>query len=173
MIDVAAWIETGDWTRNADHQVSAIREKAVAVVAADELSRRWKKILKRGARLKELEPRRRHKLRIQLKILHYASDFFADAFPGKKASRRREEFLASLERLQDALGDLNDITVHEGLSRSIADRASHDTRHQAARAGKTFAADRLSGREEVHAKSVLKDAQRAYSTFAKAEPYWV
>jgi hypothetical protein len=50
---------------------------------------------------------------------------------------------------------------------------SHDTKHPAARARKTFAAGRLSGREEVRAQSVLNDAQRAYSPFAKAKPYWV
>ncbi len=168
MIETAAWIETGDWTRNADHQVSALREKAIAVVAAHELTRRRKKILKKGARLKALEPRRRHKLRVQVKMLRYASEFFADAFPGKKAGRRREDFRPNLERLQDALGDLNDITVHEGLTKSIADTRSDD----GARARKAFAAGRLSGREEARAQTVLKDAQRAYSLFAKAKPYW-
>jgi CHAD domain-containing protein len=95
MIETAAWIETGDWTRNADRRASALREMAVAALAAHELSRRWKKILKTGARLKQLEPRRQHKLRIQVKKLRYASEFFADAFPGKKAGRRREGLLSN------------------------------------------------------------------------------
>ena len=172
MIETAAWIETGDWTSNADDQVNALREEAIAVLAAHELGRRWKKILKKGARLKELEPRDRHKLRIQVKKLRYASEFFADAFTGRKAGRRREDFLASLEGLQDALGDLNDIMVHEGLSRSIADTAPEGRRHPTGRTRKAFAAGRLSGREEARTESVLKDMQRAYAVFAKAKPYW-
>jgi CHAD domain-containing protein len=47
----------------------------------------------------ELEPQRRHELRIRAKKLRYASEFFAGAFPGKKSSRRREEFVAGLEKL--------------------------------------------------------------------------
>jgi CHAD domain-containing protein len=172
MIETAAWIETGDWTRNADHQASTLREKAVAAFATHELSRRWKKISKSGSRLKRLEPRCRHKLRIQVKKLRYASEFFADAFPGKKARRRRVDFLTALEQLQDALGDLNDITVHEGLTKSIAEMQSHDGRNPTVRARKAFAAGRVSGREEVRARSVLKQAQRSYSVFAKAKPYW-
>ena len=80
--------------------------------------------------MKELEPQLRHKLRIQVKKLRYASKFFAGAFPGKKAGRRRRNFLVSLERLQDALGELNDITVHEGLTKLIADTPSDDGRTQ-------------------------------------------
>ena len=75
--------------------------------------RRFRKIRKQGKKLARLDARSRHKLRIQAKKVRYASEFFADLFPGKKASRRRAKFLSALERLQDCLGDLNDIAVHE------------------------------------------------------------
>ena len=42
-------------------------------------------------------------------------EFFGSLFPGKRASKRRKRFLPALEALQDALGDLNDIAVHEEL----------------------------------------------------------
>src|SRR5207302_307747 len=84
MIDTAAWIETGDWTHNSDASISALRGSPIATVAAHDLSRRRKKILKNGGRLKELEAQRRHKLRIQAKKLRYASEFFAGVFPRKK-----------------------------------------------------------------------------------------
>src|SRR6516225_317247 len=57
-LDTAAWIETGDWTRNADHAAGMPRERPVAAVARVELRRRWKKILKLGKRLDELDAER-------------------------------------------------------------------------------------------------------------------
>jgi CHAD domain-containing protein len=40
-------------------------------------------------------------------------EFFASLFDSKRAVKRRMQFLSTLERLQDGLGDLNDIAVHE------------------------------------------------------------
>ena len=172
MIDTAAWIEAGDWSRNADDGPCTLRQKPIAALAADELSRRWKTILKRGVRIKDLDAQRRHKLRIQAKKLRYASEFFAGAFPGKKPRQCREDFLTGLERLQDALGDLNDITVHEGLTERIADTQETNGKGRRGRAKKAFAAGRLAGREEARVASVLKDAQHAYRVFAKTKPFW-
>src|SRR5262249_53070112 len=45
-LDTAAWIETGDWTRNPDD--AAGRQRPFAAVAAEQLRRQWKKILKSG-----------------------------------------------------------------------------------------------------------------------------
>jgi CHAD domain-containing protein len=57
-------------------------------------------------------------LRIDAKKLRYASEFFKDVFSGKGAARRRKRFVGRLKALQDALGDLNDIGVNIGVSRS-------------------------------------------------------
>src|SRR5262249_59430935 len=100
-------IETGDWTR--DDLIRPLREELITIAAAEELKERWRKILKRGAQLDTLDSQRRHKLRIQTKKLRYASEFFAGAFPAKKATRRRRDFVPALGKLQDALGDLHDI----------------------------------------------------------------
>jgi triphosphatase len=170
VLDTAAWTETGDWTRNADDLAQALREQPISVTAVAQLKKRWKKILKNGARLDGLDPQRRHRLRIQAKKLRYASEFFAGVFPGKKAARRRQDFLAGLEKLQDALGDLNDIAVHENLTERIAE--APDGKRRRGRARKAFAAGRLSGREEARIASVLKDAERAYDAFAEAKPFW-
>jgi triphosphatase len=170
VLDTAEWIETGDWTRNADDLVQALREQPISVTAVTQLKNRWKKILKNGARLDELNPQRRHRLRIRAKKLRYASEFFSGVFPGKKSARRREDFLAALEKLQDALGDLNDIAVHENLTERLAEAS--DGKRRRGRARKAFAAGRLSGREEARIASVLKDAERAYEVFAKAKPFW-
>jgi CHAD domain-containing protein len=172
VLDVAGWIEAGEWTRSTDDFTRLVREQPIVPAAADELRRRWKKILKAGAQLNELDPRLRHKMRIRVKKLRYAAEFFGGAFPGKKAMRRRKDFVAGLEKLQDALGDLNDIAVHEGLSERIVDAQDAGGNEREGGAKKAFAAGRLSGREEARVASVLEDAERAYRIFAKTKPFW-
>jgi triphosphatase len=170
VLDATAWIEVGDWTRKADDASLSLRERPVCEAAAAELRRRSKKIRKQGAELATLDPRRRHKLRINAKKLRYATEFFAVAFPGKKSERRRKKFAAKLKKLQSALGDLNDIVVHEGLAKqTIAARATGAKRRRAKRA---FAAGRLSGREEARFASTMKDAGRAHAAFVKTPPFW-
>src|SRR6516162_6624825 len=66
-----------------------------------------------GFRARALDAPSRHRLRIQAKKLRYAAEFFASLFPWKRAVKRRKQFLDALGRLQNGLGDLNDIAVHE------------------------------------------------------------
>jgi triphosphatase len=172
VLDTAAWIESGDWTRNPDDVASALRECTVAIAAAEELRRRWKKILKGGKRLVALDPDRRHRLRIQAKKLRYAAEFFAAAYPRKKSMRRRKVFVRSLERMQDALGDLNDIAVNRKLSEQLVSGEGAAAKRRGGRAKKAFAVGRLSGREETRIASVLHDAERAFAAFVKAKPFW-
>src|SRR5262249_46392297 len=91
VLDTAAWIESGDWTRNPDKRPGAVRDGPIADAAAEQLRRRWNAILQRGERLDTLDPQRRHKLRIQVKKLRYAAEFFAGVFTGKKSTRRRKD----------------------------------------------------------------------------------
>jgi triphosphatase len=119
-----------------------------------------------------LDSERRHRLRIQTKKLRYAAEFFATAFPRKKSTRRRKAFVRSLERLQDALGDLNDIAVNKKLSEQLVSGEGAAAQRRGGRAKKAFAVGRLSGREETRIASVVHDAERAYAGFAKAKPFW-
>lgn len=141
-------------------------------MAAEQLRRQWKKILKSGKHLDRLDPQHRHKLRIQAKKLRYAAEFFAPAFPRKRAIRRRKDFVASLEQLQDALGELNDIAVNEKLLEQLGDGEDAGAKRHGGRIRKAFVG-RLWGREEARIAAVLKEAERAYAAFAKAKPFWV
>jgi inorganic triphosphatase YgiF len=171
VLDAAAWIEAGEWTQRGDELLRQAREHPIAPAAAEELQRRWKKVLKRGKNLNSLDPRRRHKLRIQTKKLRYASEFFASVFPGRKLGRRRKRFLSRLEDLQDALGDLNDIAVHESLTEQLVSGGA-DGGERRQRASEAFAAGRLSGREAARIAAVLADAQHAYAAFAHEKRFW-
>jgi len=71
----------------------------------------------------------------------YATEFFATLFAGKRTSKQRQKFLSALEAQQHALGDLNDIAVHEHVIAALgADRRRMSPK-------RAFAAGLLTGRE--------------------------
>jgi len=170
-LDVATWFETGDWMHADENPRNLSGKGTIVETAAEQLNRRWKKLVKRGKYLDALNTRQRHNLRIEAKKLRYASEFFADDFPGKKAARRRKRFIAALKELQVCVGDLNDIVVNKRLSASLV---SSPTAHERPidQAWNAFAAGRLCGREEARFSSIMKAATRAQKAFAGATRFW-
>lgn len=164
-VDVAAWLETGAWAAPHDDLLRNRGALPIEIFAAEQLSLRRRKIRKRAKSFADLDARRRHKLRIEAKKLRYAIDFFGGLFSGKRPDKRRDKFLAALEMVQDSLGDLNDIAVHESMisAAGMRRRPSRD---------KAFAAGLLTGREDARADAVTAAAKDALERFAKAKPYW-
>jgi triphosphatase len=173
VLDAAAWIAIGEWSRSENELKSSMRERLIADAASEELSRRTKKIHKQGRHLAELDAQHLHKLRIRVKKLRYATEFFAGAFSSaEKAARRRTKFLVKLKAMQDALGDINDIRVHQGLAKQTIKSQAGARKQRDRRARGAFAAGRLSGREAARFASVMKEAERAYAAFAKTASFW-
>jgi triphosphatase len=168
VLDAAAWIEIGDWTRNEHELLDTLRRRPISEAAYEQLDRRWKKLLKRGKGMKSLDPLRLHKLRIAGKKLRYASEFFKDVFPGKGTARRRKRFVGCLKALQDVLGDLNDIRVNVGVTRDFVRRRSSKVGGGLL----VFAAGRVLGREEARRAAAMKTAQAAFARFRRAESFW-
>ena len=167
-LNVAAWLETGNWTKPQDDLVRGRGEVPIETSAAAQLARRWKKIRKKGKSITELDARRRHKLRIQAKKVRYAAEFFAGVFPGKKAAKRRDAFLSALKDMQDCLGDLNDIVVHGSMTSDIAKNG----KGRKDKSKRAFAAGLLTGREDARLDAVLGAAGTAYDKFAEVRPFW-
>jgi triphosphatase len=150
VLDTAAWIETGAWLGTGH---PALRDRPVEAFAAKELSRRAKKVSRRGAGLEHLDPEARHRVRIEIKKLRYAAEFFASLFDGKAKTKRRKSFLSALERLQDVLGDLNDIAVSGEIV--------------SGEAGIRVVEAQTSRFDER-----LRAAVSAYRDFSETEPFW-
>jgi triphosphatase len=165
-IDIAAWLQAGLWTNPQDDLVADQGNVPIEIFASEQLARRWRKVRKKGKLLAQLDQPSRHKLRIQAKKLRYATEFFVGLYAGKRSSRRRHEFLSALERLQDGLGDLNDISVHEKriTELSINRRSSNPTR--------IFAAGLLTGREDARTEAAMKAAMDAYADLTKVKRFW-
>jgi inorganic triphosphatase YgiF len=151
ILATAAWIETGRWLDAAS--ASEVAARPIGEMAAAELAKRRRKVLKRARDLAALEPEARHRVRIATKKLRYGAEFFQSLFQGRKARKRRRAAVRDLEEMQDALGELNDLAVQ-------------DTRFGAAADG--AAAGGPAGRED----ELLDRAGAASRRFAATKPFW-
>lgn len=164
MLDLALWLEDGDWRRPVDDAPRALALAApIPAFAAQVLEDLRRTVKKRGqVKLAKLDAERRHKLRIRCKRLRYASEFFAHAFDGGR--KRREAFVEALKRLQDALGLLNDMAqAQETAARTLGRGAPQAL---------TFAAGELVGRLRARQGKSLEKAEQGYGALMKAERFW-
>jgi triphosphatase len=104
------------WRRFLE-QGHAVRAKAAQVpapppaFARKAMDRAYRKALKRARRLDWSSASERHALRIRVKRLRYTCEIHAASYPGRPAAA----YVAALKRLQDILGELNDIRVGRKL----------------------------------------------------------
>jgi len=165
LLDTLGWIESGHWTTTGDELIAALRRRAAGDFARDELARRAAKISKKAGKLAKLDARGRHKLRIAIKKLRYASEFFACLFARPKARKRMRRFERQLKRLQDRLGALNDIAVHHKLARKVVGRDGRKRQ-------RAFAIGLVSGSEQARIAPLREAAVRAADRFGDARPFW-
>lgn len=101
LLDLGAWVEAGEW------QASPLAGQPLAPFAAKVLNRLARRLRRAGGKRPDrLPPADLHRVRIAGKHLRYAGEFFA-ALYGKRA----RDTLTVLARLQDTLGEINDIAV--------------------------------------------------------------
>jgi inorganic triphosphatase YgiF len=107
LLDLLTWVETGDW------RLGARAKQPIGTFADKQLRRRWKPVRMAGAGLRALEAEPLHRLRIDVKKLRYAGEFFRSLAATEEEADRRGQFIAALEALQEHLGAINDIeTAH-------------------------------------------------------------
>ena len=149
------WVNVEPWRGRAEKA-----ERSLGAFAAASLERLHGKSLKQAQEIDWSDPKRRHLLRIRMKRLRYACDFFAASFAGSMA----RPYIKRLEALQDILGDLNDIAVARRLLTEIAPRGS--ALELAAAAAYTRRA--LVARERV----LVISLEAAWAAFEKRRPFW-
>ncbi|MDG4555521.1 MAG: CHAD domain-containing protein [Candidatus Competibacter sp.] len=107
----AGWLEQRAWRENlADSQRERL-EESVLEFATPLLETDHRRVLKRGDDFARLSAEERHALRIRIKELRYAQDFFASLYPTASVKL----YLGALANLQDGLGVMNDIAVTQRL----------------------------------------------------------
>lgn len=108
-LDLSDWLVTGRW--RTDSTLAARRDEPASSFAASALDRLRRQVKKRGRHLTEIDDTARHRVRKTAKKLRYAAEFYASLFDTSGEERRRERFVATLKKLQDHLGTLNDLAV--------------------------------------------------------------
>jgi CHAD domain-containing protein len=168
VMEISAWIAAAQWEQRNNHRARRKSKQSIESYAAKKLFRHWKKVKKKGKKLIGQTAQENHRLRIKVKKLRYAVEFFADAFSGKMAKKRRKALSASLKQLQESLGELHDIAMRRGLSPS---KANHSSRSHSARSHAS-AIELLATHQNTKIKPLLKAATSAYSCFATIKPFW-
>jgi len=112
-----------DWEEFLNEPVPEILEAANATMSIIDLAqwrivKRYRRIIKDGKFLLEHpQAELMHALRIECKKLRYLIEFFASLFPAKKI----RQLIDQLKRLQDNLGDFNDLSVQQEYLLNIAE----------------------------------------------------
>lgn len=108
LLDLGAWVEAGDWCVDPTLPGATWGARPLAPFARHVLKRLAHKLDKAGGKkLRHLSPPDLHRVRILGKQLRYAGEFFAPLY--RKGATR--DALMVLGRLQDCLGEINDIAV--------------------------------------------------------------
>ena len=113
---------------------------------------------KRGKRAHGSYDSRTHKLRIALKKLRYAAEFFAPLYP----KRRTKKYIKALKGLLDALGAANDA---HGVSEILALMGDGPELG--------FAKGVVSGWYKAREKRLARRAMRAWRDFKRLKPFWL
>jgi inorganic triphosphatase YgiF len=170
LIETFAWVEIGEWVTTTDEPAQLRRNAPIEVYAAGQLSSRRRKIKRRGRKLIKLDAAQLHRLRIQVKKMRYATEFFADLFHERKSARRGAKMLTALKRLQTSLGGLNDVTTRNALCSEILTQMDGATTRDGR--DRAFAAGLIAGHQEARHIELLSDAAKAYTEFADVKPFW-
>ena len=104
-------LELGSFLAEDDKAVRKTLNKSVADFAASVLSQHNRRVRKLASRVEKLEIEDIHRLRLRVKKMRYAAEFFKSLFTDRKAKRRSK----ALAALQEALGAVNDAAVCEAL----------------------------------------------------------
>lgn len=116
-LDLVEWMALGRW-RDAEG-LQAAQHGPARDFARAVLAKRFRSVRRKGRHLAELDDESRHRVRIEAKKLRYAADFFASCFGEGEAAPRRAAFVKALARLQDRLGELNDVAMGADLLASL------------------------------------------------------
>ncbi len=161
LIDLAHLVDREAWREGAKSTKDF--KRPARKLARESLDKRLRKTCKHAKHLATLNTEARHRLRITLKKLRYASEFFAPLFHEKDVAR----FLSKLSKLQDVFGTLNDVAGAETVLKKLVDSAE-----PASQKSMQDAAAFVLGWHRNRAKSDWTKAKARWKRFEKTEPFW-
>ena len=106
LLSLGNLVERRGWRNEVDSEALALLSQPMPALADKILTRLHRKALKRGAHFRQLKTDTQHDLRIALKKLRYAAEFFLPLYATQSPARR---YVRRLARLQTSLGRARDI----------------------------------------------------------------
>ena len=160
--DVVAWLTEREWRQQPVSEKSVQLMTDVRSFSGAVLDKAHRKLLKRGKGFAVLDTRERHKLRIRIKKVRYAAEFFRPLY----REERSETYLRALRAMQEDLGRLNDVESARGLIDGLETGDAEQGRHIARAGGLVVGWHR-------HA-AALREEQlvRHWRQLKQAEPFW-
>lgn len=163
VLNALEWIEDGAWLRLRPE----LRSRPIKPFAADLFDRRVAKARKRARDIGKLAVPDRHKLRIAMKKLRYSIYFFESLFDGQSSKKALSRYKECLGSLQDNLGALNDIAVHQRLVNRL--RSDIENRKSEPVA---FAAGAVVGTERGETEKLVAAADKAARKLRRLKEFW-
>jgi inorganic triphosphatase YgiF len=146
-------------------------DQPVTELASSALSKAHDTLLERGHGFETLSTSARHDVRIALKRLRYALDFFGNVFDGAP----KKKFVKRLARLQEDLGRMNDVAIAERMLTQlvgIAGSGSSSPAPAASHGHLSFAAGGILGWHRRRAAEIDVQLVEDWNDFVRCKPFW-
>ncbi len=143
---------------DAAEKRATLQRAALSDYAARALTKRLAPVSAPGADLSALPPVALHEIRLHIKRLRYAAEFFSPLFPGRETRR----FLRRMAAVQERLGQLNDSTVAGELMAELPRGGSQ----------RAYAIGVVRGFVAARAAGGRRKMERSWQRFLKLEPFW-
>jgi inorganic triphosphatase YgiF len=163
ILDILEWIEDGKWLRRSHAQDN----RKIRPFAADLFERRTRKARRKAKRAGEVDAHARHRLRIAIKKLRYALYFFETLYSHDGSAKALSHYKKHLKDLQDNLGALNDIAVHQKLAVKLA-AGSGGPKPELV----SFAAGMIAGCERSEVQPILAEVTATARKLRRAKSFW-
>jgi CHAD domain-containing protein len=106
LLSLGHLVERRGWRNEIDSEALAVLSQPMPTLAGKILSRLHRKALRRGAHFRQLNIDAQHDLRIDLKKLRYAAEFFQPLYAAHAPAKR---YVRRLAKVQASLGSARDI----------------------------------------------------------------
>ena len=157
---LAGWVERRGWRVGLSEDGMQAVKRPMTDHAGGLLDRLYRRAMEAGDDFDDLDAEAKHQVRIALKKLRYAGEFFRSLYPRKDVKRFRD----ALTEMLDLLGKLNDLTVAQGLCGALLEAADDETLASGTAALVTF--------HEQRGQVSDKALSKAWGDLRIADPFW-
>ncbi|HYB10666.1 MAG TPA: CHAD domain-containing protein [Alphaproteobacteria bacterium] len=168
LLHLEAWLDgmltnginfTNGHKHEGEDTLNGVLDRPILAFATEVLRARHAKVLKLGARGRKISDDEIHELRIRVKKLRYAIEFFRDLYNDKSIKR----FTTTLRGLQEVLGTAHDALVADDLIPRLETIAD---------VGAERAIGQLQGWCAAQIKHDRKRLDALWGNFARLRPFW-